>query len=71
MNLYLVLCENQQGQRWYEITDEQPALILDHATHFGPVECRDDYHSVMDAAETLANENDFSLDDEETWPLED
>jgi hypothetical protein len=36
MNMYLVLCTDQQDQRWYEITDEP--YITDHrAAHYGPI----------------------------------
>ncbi len=68
--LYLVLCESEQGgQRWYEMTVD-PIYVPDGIVHFGPAETSEDYHSVMDAAVSLANENSFALDDEDTWPLE-
>lgn len=67
--LYLTLCETQSGIRYWVMTDE-PLLSSDRSVHFGPIKCEVDYWSEMDAAHMLANQNDFSLEDEETWPLE-
>ena len=69
LKIYLMLCETIDGIRWYEISSD-PLMIQDRATHFGPFWSDNDHYSIIDKAVGVANANDFSLEDEDTWPLE-